>query len=251
MISTRDVRFDIAAPSGGVRQQAYLDLARRDAAVEALIAVEDDAAVNQYIVADAECLRGVKAGEQFKAIPADQRDAINEQIATRAMVVEGQMARADFMAQYAPYAKALFFLQSPIKGGSAMAYRLTYDALREATVVVAKRVARSREKNVAIWADEAQGCLMLMEFSFSPAMKQPDDAVLSPGACVAVEQRQVEVARRVVEALPSASEYLLTADDATLALREELIEQALTGDGVTAPPPSARRCRWTTSWRRS
>ena len=135
MISTRDVRFDIAAPSGGVRQQAYLHLARRDAAVEALIAAEEGAAVNaalnQYIVADAECLRGIKAGDQSKAIPADQRDAINEQIASRTMVVEGQMLCADFMAQYAPYAKALFFLQSPINGGSAMAYRLTYEALRK------------------------------------------------------------------------------------------------------------------------
>ncbi len=68
-------------------------------------------------------------------------------------------------------------------------------------------------------------------------MKPPDNAVPTPVATVAVEQRQDEVARRVVEALPPASEYLLTADDTTLALREELIEQALTGDGVTAPAP--------------
>lgn len=250
--NAREVKFTIAAPSGGERTQAFLDTARYDEMIDALLASDGPLtrekiadALGKWVITDDQCKRGIRVGDQFKEVSADDIEAINERLKSRTMVAEGRMPRADFMAQYAPWAKALHYLQSPVTGGSAVAYRLTYEALREvrkgkrvmqeASVVVAKRVARSRESNVAIYADETRGCLMMLTFAFVPAMKEPDDAVLSPVATAAVEDRMLEVARKVVAEMPDAEAWLAEADDRMLALRSELIDKAVEGEGITAP----------------
>lgn len=254
--SAREVRFSIAAPSGGEREQAFLDTARYDEMIAELLDGDSPLtrarignALSKWVVSDADCKRGVRVGEQFKEVSAEQIDEINERLKSRTMVAEGRMPRVEFMARYGPHIKALHYLQSPVTGGSAAAYRLTYEALREvrkgkrvtqdASVIVAKRVARSRESNVAIYADEALGCLMMVTFAFVPSMKAPDDTVLSPVATAVVEDRMVEVARKVVAELPDAEEWLATADDRMLGLRAELIEKAVEGEGITAPTPTA------------
>ena len=247
--SAREPKYDIVAPSGAERQQAYLDTGRRADMIEALLSADTEAeisaALDLWVVPDALCPRGVMVGEEFKEISQEDREEVTKRLSSRTMVVEGRMPRADFLRTYALYAKSLHYLQNPKVGGSAVAYRLTFEALREvrkgkrvvqeASVVVAKRVARSRESNVAIYADEAKGCLMMVTFAFVPAMKEPDAAVLSAVADANVDERQIEVARRVVAALPDAEEWLATADDAMFPEREKLIAQATQGKGITAP----------------
>lgn len=251
---TREVRYDIVAPSGGPRAQMYLDDARRGEMMAALRSAKTEQeisdALDLWIVPDALCPRGVMVGEQFKTISKEDRDEITERLKNRTVVAQGSMPRLDFLTQYAPYATALHFLQRPKTGGSAVAYRLTYEALREvrkgkrvvqeATAIVAKRVAKSREYNVAIYANEVNGCLMMCTFAFVPSMKEPDEAVTGPVAEAVVDDRQIEMARKVVAALPHADEWLTTADDRMLGERLALMERAATGVGFAMPTTIAQ-----------
>jgi hypothetical protein len=245
----REPKYEIVAPSGAERTQAYLDTGRRADMVKALLSADTEKEISEaldlWVVPDALCPRGVFVGDEFKEISKEDRDEVTKRLSSRTMVVQGRMPRTDFLLTYGLYAKSLHYLQNPKTGGSAVAYRLTFEALREvrkgkrvvqeASVVVAKRVARSRESNVAIFADEARGCLMMVTFAFVPSMKEPDDAVTNAVATANVDDRQIEVARRVVAALPDAEEWLATADDAMFPEREKLIAQAVQGKGITPP----------------
>jgi hypothetical protein len=252
--STRDERWDVAAPSGGERKQVYLDVSLKDEVVDKLASAKTaeqvEAILGEYIVEDALCPRGRRVGDVFHEVSVEDRKAIEEQLATSLIPAEGWMDRDEFMRDLAPWAKSQHYLQSPIKGGSAAAYKIVYEALREVRkgkrvvqqplVIVAKRVARTREQLVAIYADEANACLRMMVLPFVPAMREPDEHVTSPIANARVEQAQVDMARQVIEALPHAGEWVATADDDALALRRDLIERAVSGEGVNAPVATAQ-----------
>src|SRR4051812_4587082 len=100
--NAREVRFEIAAPSGGAREQAFLDNARYDEMIDALLNSDEPltteaiaGAVRKWVVSDADCKRGVRVGEQFKEVKPEQIEEINKQLASRTMVAEGRMGRAE------------------------------------------------------------------------------------------------------------------------------------------------------------
>lgn len=219
--------LQVAAPSGAPREQIYRDTATGE------------------IVSDDECLRGTFVGDEFKAIPTE---AITEAKGQKSnlIVAEGKvpLSSIDFTLSDGTY-----FVQVPAKGGSAKAYRLTYESLlpqrdakgkvtREARALVAKRTARTNEKLVVIYADEDQQCLKLVQLLYNGALREPDQQVLSH-LTAHVEQKQIDVAVQVIDSLPDATEFIATAKDDNAERIEALIEKAIAGESIVAPEPIA------------
>lgn len=215
----REVKFDIAAPSGAAREQRYADKATGE------------------LITDDQCMRGIRVGDEFKAIPQESIDAINEATKINTMVALGNI---DYDAIPRDRVTGKYFLQSPVKGGSPKAYRITYEAmLGERKGIVTKRTARSRQKLAIIYADPEYKCLMMLELSFAAQQKAPDEQVLAPQAAQ-VEQAQIEAARKVIATkLGDGLSALANEADDAVALKANLIEQALAGETLAIPTPIA------------
>lgn len=221
----REVKFDIAAPSGAPRKQAWLDSGTGE------------------LVDDSQCLRGVRFGDDFKAIDPEAIKEIDNATKITTMVAQGVVDLADV-----PFDRAtgIYFVQSPAKGGAPKSYRLLFEALRAdkkakrpAKAIVTKRTARTRQKLGAIYADENLGCLMLVELRFATSLRAPDEQVLSP-QLAQVEEVQIDMARKVVdERLGDGLAALGSAVDEAVELRAKLIESALAGEAIIAPTPLA------------
>jgi DNA end-binding protein Ku len=226
----REVKFDIATPSGGTRKQVYVDEATGEA------------------VEDADCLRGIRTGDEFHAIPAEAIEQINAATKIKTMVALGTIDMDDYRMRYAHRSTGTYYLQSPVKGGTPKAYRLVYEALQAngehpARAIVTKRTARSRQKLCVIYADpnagdDGQGCLVMEELRFANQLRAPDEQVLAP-LTAKVEQKQIDTARLVINKLGDGATALDSETDEAIALKEALIEQALAGETLTAPTPVA------------
>lgn len=224
-----DVKFDIAAPSGAPRKQVYMDESTSE------------------IVEDADCLRGVRLSEtDFRVIPDEAITEVRGQ-KSNMMVVEGTVA----LHQLAPQrTSGFYYVQSPVKGGSAKAYRLVYEALRaqragtgkkilrEARALVLKRTPRTNEKLCAIYADEDRGCLAMVQMVFAAQIREPDAQVLAPQTAE-VTQAQIDMAVQVVNSLTDGADFLATAEDVNVPRKRDLMEKALEGETIAAPTPIA------------
>jgi non-homologous end joining protein Ku len=224
----KEATFDIAGPSGAPRKQQYIDSGTGE------------------VITDDDCQRGVRIGNEFKPIPADAIEKIEEATKVKTMVALGQIPVSDI-----PWERttAVYFVQSPAKGGSPKSYRLVYEALKAkrgkkgvpgepARAIVTKRTPRSRQVLAAIYADESLGCLMMVQLRYANSLKAPDEQVLAP-QLAQVEEKQIDMARKVIANLPDGAAALENEQDEALPLRAELIEQALAGIEVTAPTPVA------------
>jgi non-homologous end joining protein Ku len=222
-----DAKFDVAAPSGAPREQVYRDTATSE------------------VHADDECPRGVRiSDDDFRVIPDE---AITEAKGRKSnmIVAEGSMPLADVDFTRA---KARYFVQSPVQGGSAKSYRLVCEGLREvrkskrvmrpARALTVKRTPRTNEQLGVIYYDETQMCLMFVALHFAGELRQPDEAVLAPQQAE-VAQKQIDVVRQVIDALPDGSEFLATTIDENVPVKRDLIEKALDGVKITAPTPVA------------
>lgn len=226
----RDVKFEIAAPSGAKRVQQYIDPA------------------TENVIGDEDVRRGVYVGDSFHEIAQESIDAITEQTQTKTMFVGAQMPRDEFFHQYGPLITGKYWVQSPAKGGSHKAYKIVYEALRretkgrkiinEAKVLLTKRTPKSRLTNCAIYADEDQGCLALVEFAFVPSATAPDEQVLAPQQAE-VAAVQVEQARTLINAMANGREWCEQSDDDAIALKRDLIDRAVAGEAIAAPTPVA------------
>jgi non-homologous end joining protein Ku len=221
-----DVKFENAAPSG-----AEIELRRIDTATGEVFEYEDR-------------LRGVQVGDEFRPINAEAIDAIDDATKIKTMVALGQIDLDAAMERYAGRVCGKYFLQSPAKGGSAKAYRLTYEALREkkqgrkivqpAKAIVTKRTARSRQQLALIYADEADQCLVMLRIAFAAQVREPDAQVLAPQTAE-VDEAQIDKARQVIASLGDGSPVLDAEVDEAIALRAELVQKAIDGEAIVAP----------------
>jgi non-homologous end joining protein Ku len=211
------VKFEVAAPSGVKREQKYLDPATGE------------------VVADSECPRGVFVGDGFRAIDAEAIKAIDAEEKITTMVAEGRRDLAGVREKYGDRISDRYFIQSPAKGGSATAYRLTYEALlADGQAIVVRRTKRTKEALGFIYASEAEGCLVMVEVKYAEQMREPDEQVKQPQT-VAVSAKQIEMARKVIGGMPEADAVFDTATDEADQKKRALIEQALAGEAITPP----------------
>lgn len=193
----------------------------------------------------ADTRKGVFVGDDFREISKDDIADIEEATKIKTMVAMGTVPLAEAWMKYGIRVQGSYFIQSPAKGGSPKAYRLTYEALlpvvkgskvvRPAMAVVTKRTASTRQAMGFVYADADLGCLVMVKLCFAAQVRQPDEMVKAPLLAV-VEEPQIEMARQVVDQMPDGGQMLDAEVDDAVALRAELVEQALAGDGVTVPP---------------
>lgn len=224
-------KFDVAAPSGAKREQKWMDPATGE------------------LVEDADCPRGVFVGEEFRAIDPEAIEAINAETKITTMVALGTVALDGLREMYGDRIAGRYFLQSPAKGGSAKAYRLTFEALRAetkgkkvvtpASAVVVKRTKRTKQALGFIYADEHEGCLVMCEVVFSSQVREADTQVKQP-LTVDVDQAQIDMARKVIGNLGDGTAALDCEVDESIPLKEQLIAEALAGaTEFTKPTPVA------------
>jgi non-homologous end joining protein Ku len=220
----KEIRLDVAAPSGMARKQQYIDPATGE------------------VVDDADCLRGVRLSKtEFKAIPKGEIEKINEATKLGTLTVTGSMNLADV-----PFERQMnaSYLQVPPLS-SPKAYRLVYESLielrtasgktvvRPAKAITGKRTVTTRQKPCVIWADEERECLMLSDLKFAASVREPDEQILAP-LQVEVDGAMIDSARQVIDALGDGLQALNTCEDDAIKLRQKLIDQALAGETITA-----------------
>lgn len=185
---------------------------------------------------------GVHVGDEFHEIPDEAIEEIKAATKVTTMVALGKV---DLDAIPRERVTGSYFLQSPAKGGSPKAYRLTYEALRavpkkgkaparKAQAIITKRTATTRQKLCALYANEELGCLMLVDLRFGACAREPDAQILAPQQAE-VEEKQVDMARKVIGALPDGHDALDIEVDEALPLRAELIAKAAAGQAIEAP----------------
>jgi DNA end-binding protein Ku len=120
--------------------------------------------------------------------------------------------------------------------GAAKAYKLLLTALAESNkVAIARVVIRSKEYLTAI--RPADGILTMETMLFADELVPPDQLEELPDADVEASEREVEMARQLIESLSAAFEPSKYRDE----YRErvlELIERKAEGQDVTIQPPT-------------
>lgn len=184
-------------------------------------------------------VKGVRSGESFTTIPADQIEAIDQAVSMDEM----RVLRAVPLEEV-PFDRAtgFYYLQAPAKGGAHKAYRLTYEALRRgktkakpAQSLLVKFTSRTRQKLGVIYADEDRECLAMVRLTFAAELREPDEAVLAPQA-IEVEAKQVSIVRKVIADLAAEEVDFDTPVDDAIELKRELVAQAAAGETVEVPP---------------
>jgi non-homologous end joining protein Ku len=211
------VKFEVAAPSGAKREQKWLDPATGE------------------IVTNDQCPRGIYVGDTFRPIDPEAIKAIEAENKITTMVAEGRRDLNGLREKYGDRISDRYFIQSPAKGGSATAYRLTYEALlADQQAIVVRRTKRTKQAVGFIYASAEDQCLVMCEVKFAAQMREPDEQVKQP-LTVDVSQKQIEMARKVIAGMAEADTVLDTAADEADDAKRGLIEQALAGEAITAP----------------
>lgn len=224
-----DVRWDNATPSGA----PTAGLLRLDPVTGEAFGTD-------------EVRKGVFVGDEFREVPAENIDAIAEATKVKTMVVTDRIDLTEAWAKFGCRVVGNYFVQSPAKGGSPKAYRLTYEALREvkkgktvktpARAIIVKRTAKSRQQLGFIYADEATGCLRFIRVGFAAQQREPDEQILAPQTAE-VDEAQIAKARQMIDQFPgNGANVLDTEVDEAVALRAELVQKAVDGEVVVAPP---------------
>lgn len=236
----KDVKFDIAAPSGAERKQTF-----------------KDTATDQEIDTEVEPpLKGIRTPDGFVEIPADQIDAIEEE----SKLVDMRVEKAEPLSSV-PFDRAvgLYYLEVPTKSGAHKVYHLIYQALlpqkkgkkadKEALALRVKFTAPKRQKLGVVWADPERECLVLNVLAFGKTVRQPDEAVLAHKA-VQVEQVQIDKARKVLVALKTPVNQATgevkdvgdwdTPYDELIEKKRELMEQAAAGEKIAVKTPTKK-----------
>lgn len=125
--------------------------------------------------------------------------------------------------------------------GAAKAYRLMLEAMREASkVAIARVVLRQKEHLVALRATDE---VIIMEtLVFADEVVSPSTLDDLAGAAVEVSQRELGVARQLIDMLSGpfdASQYRDDYREAVLALIERKVSGEEIAVAPAAPPPAA------------
>jgi len=223
-----EVKFDRAAPSGGELTRQEID------------------SVTGEVVASEDVLRGVRTGDSFSTIPAEKIAEITD--ATKLDDVR-VIDTVELDAVPRDRGVARYFLQSPAKGGSPQAFRLTYEALlpakkkgstpaRPALALKVKFGGTTRQKFGIVYADVATESLILQQLVFGAQVREADEQVRSHLA-VQVEEPMIAKVRAVLDGmLDESADFDEPADD-LIPAREALIEIALSGQAIPAPVAEA------------
>lgn len=226
----KEVKFDLAGPSGAERKQQYIDSATGD-----VIGADD----TQH---------GVRVGDQFRQISDEDIAAIDAATKIDTMVALETIPYTDI-----PFDRITghYYIQSPAKGGSPTAYRLVVEGLKEikkgdkiirpAKAIVTKRTSRSRQHLGVIFVetnDDGKDFLAMYQLRFATALRAPDEQILAP-TLATVTDKQIEMVRQVIDNLTSGTNVLDTEVDDAQALKAQLIEQALAGEALDIPTPVA------------
>lgn len=225
---SRDVKYDTAAPSGGESKAAAIDSATGE------------------VYDTKERQRGIRSGDQFKAIPEEEIKAIEEATALVDMRVEKAMP---YDAVPFERTTGLYYLQVPAKSGAHKVYNLIYRALlpqkgktkadKQQLALRVKFMIRSRQKLGVIYADADKGILVMNVLSYAEEVREPDEALLAHQVAQ-VEAEQVAKARKVLVALTELTPPE-PVDDA-IALKRELVEKAANGEAIeVAPTPKVEK----------
>ena len=196
-------------------------------------------------------IKGIRIGDEFREIPQEAIEQINEATKIKTMVVSDRLTLERAWFKFGCRVTGNYFLQSPAKGGSHKAYRLTYEALREvrkgktvkqpAQAIVVKRTARSRQALGFIYADEEAQCLRMVKVTFAAQQREPDAQVLAPQQAQ-VDEAAIEKVRKVFEVkFPGDGEQVLDTEvDEAVAMRAELVEKAIEGEAIIVPPKAVK-----------
>lgn len=223
-VENEEVRFDRAAPSGAKVQQVYRDT------------------VTGELLETGDLIRGIRTGDSFQQIPDEQIKAIDEQLASKDIVVERSIDLSEV-----PFDRVTgsYYLQVPAKNGSAKYYRLLYESLngrlkkQQPRALRVSFVSRTRQKLGVIYADPKAQCLVLLTLTFAEAVRKPDEQVLSH-LNAEVSKEAIDKARAVIDALDNdeAGDWDAPVDQ-TIVRRRELVDAALAGEGIEAPTAPA------------
>jgi non-homologous end joining protein Ku len=215
--------LDSAGPSGAPAKQQYVDTGTGEVVEGGRTGLA----------------KGVRVGDEFKMIDPEAVKAIDEATKVTTMIALGQIKVEDFRAKYGDRIRDRYFLQVPAKGGSATAYKLTYEALlKSGKAIVTKRTPRTRQQMGVIYADPMNGCLMMVEVLVAALVREPDEQIKAFETAT-VQAKMLTQAKQIIGKLPDGAEVLDTEEDDAVPLRKALVEQAIAGEGIEAPVPVA------------
>lgn len=226
--SSDDVRFDRADPNGFEVEQVYRS--------------KHDGTIYE----NGDLVRGVRTGDSFAVISADEIAAIDEIVSLDDIRVVRSLPLEEARAFAFERVVGSYYLQAPPKGGAHAAYELTREALlpqppkgkakgRPAMALQVMFSVRTRQKVGIVYADEQRECLAMVAVEFAANVREPDEAILAPAQQVEVDPKQVAMARKVIEGLASDEIDLDTPVDEALPLKRELIAKAAAGEVIEAP----------------
>ena len=215
-----EVRFDSAAPDGSEVKQVYRNETTGD------------------LLERGDLIKGVRTGDSFAAIDPETLAAIDANLKSEEIVVERTVDLEEV-----PFDRVMDtnYLQVPAKGGAHKSYRLLYEALQGKTKKAPARALRvkwtatTRQKTGVVYADTDRQALVLVTLRFAAGVREPDEQILSH-LNVEVDKEMVAKARQVVDALDKDEAGGWDAPvDETIVQRNELVEQALAGEGIEVP----------------
>lgn len=225
---SKDVKYDTAAPSGAERKAASIDTATGE------------------VVETTEKQRGIRIGDKFHAIPEDEIKAIDEATKLVDMRVEKAIPFDEV-----PFDRAtgMYYLQVPTKSGAHRVYHLIYRALlpqkgkakadKQRLALRVKFMIRTRQKLGIIYADADRGVLVMNTLAYAEEIREPDETLVAH-LQAEVEQEQVAKARTLLVSLTELDPPE-PVDDA-IALKQELMEKAATGEAIEfTPTPTAEK----------
>lgn len=217
---TKDVKWDTAAPSGASGKQQYRDEATGE------------------VFEKAEIKRGVRVGDVFHEVDPEAIKAVDQITTLADMRVETAMPfdEVDFSR-----GTGLYFLQAA--KGTHKVYHLIYRALlpqakgkkadKQRLAMRVKFSIRTRQKLGIIYADPQREVLMMTVLAYAEEVREPDEALLAHKAAQ-VEQVQIDKARKLITGLIGKDES--EPVDEAIALKQELMEQAATGEAIEYTP---------------
>jgi Ku protein len=180
-------------------------------------------------------LKGVETGEdKYAVLDPEQLEAVQKAGTSDTIELEGVIDLAD-----APMERTagLYYVRPDKKvKGAAGVLAVFFAALeRSQKVAIGKWEPRGREQLVAIYP--VNGTLVLSVLMYESEVRPPDESCLI--SLDEVSEPEVDVAVQLLEGLPSEFDFH-AAEDSTVAVRQEAIEAARSGNPIPKREPEGK-----------
>lgn len=215
-----DVKFNQAGPNGEKLVQQYA------------------IASTGTVVSKTAMQKGIFQGEDFFPISSEDLEAIDEATKLPDLNIEEVVSASEFWSR-APRITGLYYVQNQAKAGNINAMKLFVDTMEsDNLVMVTKWTARSRQKQMVLWA--RGGILHASSLAFAGDVRSPDDTVRAHLAGTYSDQEQ-DMARQLLTALTKDKSTVLDMDvDEAVPMKHKLVDDALAGRGVEVPAQPAQ-----------